>query len=64
MQETNYNKIYVVNNSSTSGSGGTGGGTSTGGGANGYAIMTAHGSLPTITGNAVIGRTITNSNPQ
>ena len=39
------------------GSGGTGGN-------NGYAIITSQGSLPTITGNAVIGRTITSSNPQ
>ena len=53
----------AVNNSSTSGSGGTGGGQSTGGGANGYAIMTSQGSLPTITGNAVVGRTVTNTTP-
>ena len=55
----------VVNNSSTKGEDGqsTGGSGGTAGN-NGYAIMTAHGSLPTITGNAVIGRTITNSNPQ
>ena len=55
----------VVNNSSTKGEDGqsTGGSGGTAGN-NGYAIMTSQGSLPTITGNAVIGRTITNSNPQ
>ena len=55
----------VVNNSSAKGEDGqsTGGSGGTAGN-NGYAIMTAHSSLPTITGNAVIGRTITNSNPQ
>ena len=55
----------VVNNSSTKGEDGqTTGGPGGTAGNNGYAIMTAHGSLPTITGNAVIGRTITSSNPQ
>ena len=55
----------TVNNSSTKGSDGVSSGGSGGTGGNGgYAIMTSQGSLPTITGNAVIGRTITNSNPQ
>ena len=55
----------VVNNSSTKGEDGqTTGGSGGTAGNNGYAIMTAHSSLPTITGNAVIGRTITSSNPQ
>ena len=49
----------AVNNSSTKGSdGGQGGGT---GGANGWALRTTQGSLPTITGNAVIGRTATSA---
>ena len=47
----------AVNNSSTSGS--TGGGSGGSGGANGYAIITTQGSLPSISGNAVIGRTQT-----
>ena len=50
----------AVNNSSTKGdngnSAGGGGGT---GGSNGYAIITTQGSLPSISGNAVIGRTQT-----
>ena len=47
----------AVNNSSTKGqNGGGSGGT---GGANGYAIITTQGSLPSISGNAVIGRTQT-----
>ena len=55
----------VVNNSSTKGEDGqTTGGSGGTAGNNGYAIMTSQGSLPTITGNAVIGRTITSSNPQ
>ncbi len=50
----------AVNNSSTSGSDGvsSGGGKGTGG-ANGYAIITTQGSLPSISGNSVIGRTQT-----
>jgi hypothetical protein len=47
----------VVNNSSTSGSTGANNGGS--GGANGYAIITTQGSLPSISGNSVIGRTQT-----
>jgi len=50
----------AVNNSSTKGdngnSAGGGGGT---GGSNGYAIITTQGSLPSISGNSVIGRTQT-----
>jgi len=51
----------VVNNSSTSGSSGgsTGNGSGGSGGANGYAIITTQGSLPSISGNAVVGRTQT-----
>jgi hypothetical protein len=47
----------TVNNSSTSGE--TGGGSGGSGGANGYAIITTQGSLPSISGNSVIGRTQT-----
>jgi hypothetical protein len=52
----------TVNNSSTSGSsGGNAGGSGGSGGANGWALRTTQGSLPTITGNAVIGRTATSA---
>ena len=55
----------TVNNSSTKAQDGQStGGTGGTGGNGGYAIITSQGSLPTFTGNAVIGRTITNSNPQ
>ena len=52
----------AVNNSSTKGSDGAsaGGGGGTGG-ANGWAIRTTQGSLPSISGNAVIGRTATSA---
>ena len=52
----------AVNNSSTKGSDGAsaGGGGGTGG-ANGWALRTTQGSLPTITGNSVIGRTATSA---
>jgi len=50
----------AVNNSSTAGSNGASAGGGFGsGGANGYAIITTQGSLPSISGNAVIGRTQT-----
>jgi len=50
----------AVNNSSTTGNtGGSAGGGGGAGGANGYAIITTQGSLPSISGNAVIGRTQT-----
>ena len=50
----------AVNNSSTSGSNGAAGGPPGGsGGANGFALITTQGSLPSISGNAVIGRTQT-----
>ena len=55
----------TVNNSSSKASDGQSAGGSGGTGGNGgYAIITSQGSLPTFTGNAVIGRTLTNSNPQ
>ncbi len=47
----------TVNNSATSGFSGSNNGGS--GGSNGYAIITTQGSLPSISGNAVIGRTQT-----
>ena len=51
----------VVNNSSSKGAdGAVSGGT---GGNGGYAIITSQGSLPTITGNSVVGRTATSTNP-
>ena len=54
----------VVNNSSTKGADGVSTGGSGGtGGDGGYAIITSQGSLPTITGNAVIGRTATSTTP-
>ena len=54
----------VVNNSSNGGSYGTGISHLCGdGGSNGYAIMTSQGSLPSISGNAVVGRTVTNTTP-
>ena len=50
----------AVNNSSTKGSNGVAGGPPGGiGGANGFALITTQGSLPSITGNSVIGRTQT-----
>jgi len=49
----------TVNNTSTNGEQGGGGGAF--GGPNGWAILTTQGSLPTITGNAVIGKTDTNA---
>jgi len=49
----------TVNNSSTTGN--TGGGSGGAGGANGWALRTTQGSLPTISGNAVIGRTATSA---
>ena len=50
----------TVNNSSTAGSNGaSAGGGGGSGGANGYAIITTQGSLPSISGNSVIGRTQT-----
>lgn len=55
----------IVDNSSTKGSDGVATGGSGGiGGSGGFAIYTNQGSLPTITGNAVIGRTATSVNPQ
>ena len=52
----------TVNNSSTSGSsGGSAGGSGGSGGANGWALRTTLGSLPSISGNAVIGRTATSA---
>ena len=52
----------AVNNSCTSGSSGVSAGGSGGnGGANGWAIRTTQGSLPSISGNAVIGRTATSA---
>ena len=54
----------AVNNSSTAGSNGAAGGPAGGtGGNNGYAIVTLENSLPSISGNAVIGRTITSTSP-
>mgnify|MGYP001394287429 CR=1 FL=1 len=49
----------TVNNTSTNGEQGGGGGAF--GGPNGWALLTTQGSLPTITGNAVIGRTDTSA---
>ena len=49
----------AVNNTSTTGEQGGNGGAF--GGPNGWAILTTQGSLPTITGNAVIGKTDTNA---
>ena len=56
-QTVNNSSTKAQDGQSTGGSGGTGGN-------GGYAIITSQGSLPTFTGNAVIGRTKTNSNPQ
>ena len=54
----------VVNNSSTSGSNGVASGGSGGSGASGgFAIYSNQGSLPTMTGNGVVGRTATSVNP-
>ena len=54
----------TVNNTSDWGAiGGGGSHGSGGGGRNGYAIITSQGSLPSISGNAVVGRTLTNTNP-
>ena len=51
-------------NSSNAPNGGNSGGASGGtGGQNGYAIITTSGSGPTISGNSVVGRTLTNSTP-
>ena len=53
----------AVNNSSTKGQNGAAGGPSGGtGGANGWALITTQGSLPSISGNGVVGRTSTNTN--
>jgi len=52
----------AVNNSSTAGSNGaSAGGGGGAGGANGWALRTTQGSLPSISGNSVIGRTATSA---
>ena len=55
----------VVNNSSTSGSTGSNSAGASGGsgGANGYAIVTASGSGPTVSGTSVVGRVVTSTTP-
>ena len=55
----------VVDSSSTAGSNGSNSGGASGGsgGANGYAIVTASGSGPTVTGTSVVGRVVTSTTP-